>query len=282
MLLGRRSGLLAGLFLALNFLHVRDSHYIVNDVWMTFSLIMSSLFAARLSREPTPRHYLLAGLFGGLATAMKYSAGLFFVSVLAAHAIVWSGRAASPSAVRRLAAGGLVAAVAFFVTNAFVLFDWPKFLDHFLTQVSWGNSPWFGQSAEPASLLYLLTLAQAMGVVQLALVVVGALALLTHDWRAALLLGTFPAVYAAYMVTKVLFVPRFAMPLIPFLCLFAAAGAEMLVSRLVPARRQRAALPAIALRSFALRFGIVVSSPPRHGRVLARVSRPCRSRGRFR
>ncbi len=83
-LFGRRVGLLAAAFLAVSFLHVRDSHYGVNDVPSAALLALSVYFDARLLRRPALRWYLLAGLAGGLATSTKYNMGFFFVPLLLA------------------------------------------------------------------------------------------------------------------------------------------------------------------------------------------------------
>src|SRR5205823_1591697 len=64
----RRTGLIAALLLAVSFLHVRNSHYGVNDVPSTALLMLSLFFAVRLFQAPAARWYLFAGLAGGLAT----------------------------------------------------------------------------------------------------------------------------------------------------------------------------------------------------------------------
>jgi 4-amino-4-deoxy-L-arabinose transferase-like glycosyltransferase len=91
LLFSRKVGLLAALLLAVAFLHVRDSHYGVNDVPATFWLLLSLYGAARLAARPALRWYLLAGLAGGLATSTKYNVGFFFAPILVAHWIAWRG-----------------------------------------------------------------------------------------------------------------------------------------------------------------------------------------------
>ena len=85
LVVGRGAGLLAALFLAFSFVHVRASHYGVNDVAAVGVLLVSLLFAVRLLKQPTLRWYVLAGLVGGLATSTKYSMGLFFAPIVVAH-----------------------------------------------------------------------------------------------------------------------------------------------------------------------------------------------------
>src|SRR5439155_26062827 len=83
----REVGLLGALFLTVSFLHVRDSHYGVNDVPATGLLLLSLYFSAQILRNPRHRWYLLAGLARGLATSTKYSMGFSFVPLLFAHLV---------------------------------------------------------------------------------------------------------------------------------------------------------------------------------------------------
>ncbi len=251
LILPRSAALLGAVFLALNFLHVRDSHYATNDIAATCLLTLSVLGAARLSQQPAWRTYLLAGLLGGLAAGTKYSGGLFVIPLLVGHLLAWRWRLLAPGALARLLAAGLVALAAFVVSTPFALLDWPTFKGDFLEQYRDGTVAWFGQSADPVPLLYGLTLAQAMGWLQLALAVVGLAALCWHRWRAALLLGGFPAAYLLFMATKALFFVRFALPLLPFLALFAAFGLWTLVRWLVPDRARGTALALAGLVALA-------------------------------
>ena len=99
--LGPWTGVLGALFLALAFIHVRDSHYATNDVPSVLLLTLSVGASLSLLRRPTMAAYLLAGLFGGLATSTKYNAGLFVVPLLVAHGIVvwreWKAPVPHPS-----------------------------------------------------------------------------------------------------------------------------------------------------------------------------------------
>src|SRR5438552_9054781 len=71
---GETTGVVAALFMALAFLHVRDSHFATTDVAMTFLLMqsISLLIDAHLSKRP--RDFVIAGIVGGLAAATKYNA----------------------------------------------------------------------------------------------------------------------------------------------------------------------------------------------------------------
>ena len=89
------TALVAALFLALTFIHVRDSHFGTTDITMTLLIVVS--VSVLLSAHLTGRRHLfaLAGLAGGLATATKYN-GVFlaapFVVSQVLHAIDSPGR----------------------------------------------------------------------------------------------------------------------------------------------------------------------------------------------
>jgi hypothetical protein len=102
--LGPWTGVLGALFLALAFIHVRDSHYATNDVPAVLLLTLAVGATVSLLQHPKLGTYLLAGLLGGLATSTKYNAGLFVVPLLLAHGLVvwraWRGPASSGAMTR--------------------------------------------------------------------------------------------------------------------------------------------------------------------------------------
>jgi 4-amino-4-deoxy-L-arabinose transferase-like glycosyltransferase len=241
LILDRRAALLAGAFLAFDFLHVRNSHYGTNDVAATFFLSVSLIFSARLSECPVRRAYLLAGLFGGLATATKYSMGLFLAPLVVGHGHAWRGRALSTPALRLLLIAGLTSTIGFVVTNPFAVLDWQAFLAGFELQYKFGARPWSGQAPGPAPpLRYLDVVAQGMGYVQVLLVVVGFGAGLRGRRPAALVLMSFILVYVLFMASKDLFFARFALPLLPPLCVMAALGGAVLAAQLASVTRRPA------------------------------------------
>ncbi len=89
------TALVAALFLALTFIHVRDSHFGTTDIAMTFLIVMSVSFLVRAHLTGQRHLFALAGLAGGLATATKYN-GVFlaapFVVSQVLHAVDSPGR----------------------------------------------------------------------------------------------------------------------------------------------------------------------------------------------
>ncbi|HZO28857.1 MAG TPA: glycosyltransferase family 39 protein [Chloroflexota bacterium] len=251
--IGPWTGVLGAQFLALAFIHVRDSHYATNDVPSVLLLTLSIGASLSLLTKPRLSAYLLAGLFGGLATSTKYNAGLFVVPLIVAHGIVvwraWrSGGAATQSgAMNRaptessavgarfiaptivplvvpLALAGLVALLAYLAGTPFTILDFAKWLADFRTQASFVDEGWEGQEKLAPGVPYVLALGAGLGWVMLGLSVVGAVVLARRRPAVVAVLAAFPVAYLLFMLRSELFFVRFALPAVPFLCLLAAVA----------------------------------------------------------
>ncbi|MDI6827775.1 MAG: glycosyltransferase family 39 protein, partial [Armatimonadota bacterium] len=84
---GRRTGLLAAIFMAILPIHVMHSHFLAVDIPAAFFVTCSLLFASRIPEKSKARDYLLSGLFAGFAAATKYNAGLVVFAPIAAHLV---------------------------------------------------------------------------------------------------------------------------------------------------------------------------------------------------
>ena len=224
---GRGTGLVAGFFMAVAFLPVRESHFGTTDSLMTLLIVasVSALIGAHTSGRPML--FALAGAFGGLATATKYNAVFVVVPMLVSQAMhvvdAPSGSRLRLAADRRLMYFGGTFALALSVGVPFILLDWQRFsvaMSELLhsTQHGMGNA-----SLEPGWIHHLkLSLRYGLGLPLLLASAAGAMALLGQQGRTGLLLLSFPASY--YLVAGGvgnLFV-RYALPMVPFLCICAA------------------------------------------------------------
>lgn len=247
-LFGRRVGLLAALFLAVSFIHVRNSHYGVNDVTAVGLLLASVYFSIRLLRQPAVRWYLLAGLVGGLATSTKYSMGFFFVPILVAHWLAnrppWRGPVDRWS-VMAVALAGASGLAGYLIGSPYTVLDFSGFSSDFARQYDFGSARWLGQPTDPVPWLYLTSLLHGFGVVPLALAALGLVQAVRsrspehrgRRWPAeALVLLAFPLAYLAFLLPKAVFFPRLVLPLVPFCGLLAAYGALEVARRCGPAR----------------------------------------------
>jgi len=84
-LLDRKTGILAALFLAFSYLHVSSSHYITDDVPVTFFVVLTVLVCFWIVEKGEIKFYLLAGLLAGFAVATKYTGGLVILCIFFAY-----------------------------------------------------------------------------------------------------------------------------------------------------------------------------------------------------
>ncbi len=144
---GDRLGVVAGILLATNFLHARDSHALKPDVLLAFGVLASLGQLARFVSAPSTRRALVAGVAIGLTTAVKYN-GLFLL--VPAYVAGW---VATPAVARRWLPGRdvwLIAAAAgatFVLTCPFLVLDLSR------TQYWLSFGPWAIYASRPHAAL---------------------------------------------------------------------------------------------------------------------------------
>lgn len=236
-LFDRRTGLLAAVLLAVAFLPVHYSHYALNDVPTLAPLCLSLLGVAGVLRRGARVDYLIAGAGLGLACAMKYTAGIVVLCLLAAALLA----AERPRRLLHLGLAGAVAAAAFLLANPFALLDFDAFRDGLEQQSSASNDGGgkLGLTQENGILYYLWTLTWGLGWIPLAAAAGGAGALIVRDRRAAWVLLPAVIAFTLFMGSQDRFFARWLLPIYPLLCLFAAYGAVRAagaIARFVPRR----------------------------------------------
>jgi 4-amino-4-deoxy-L-arabinose transferase-like glycosyltransferase len=249
---GPRVGLLAAGLLAVMPMHVRESHFVLTDVPMTFAVVLTLVLSLRAAERPAIGAFLAAGAAAGLAAGVKYNALMAFSMPLLAALAVGRGRRLTRGAAALAAAAACVGA--FFVTTPFAIIDLPAFLNGFGTQAAaFTPRP---RSAEASWVIYAKHLRQAFGW-PAALLAAGGLLLTAYrafagpdrvKWALVLV---FPAVYF-YLINGWGFMfARYALPTVPFIAIWAAAALVWLVDRLaiVPAPRvaRKAAMALLVL-----------------------------------
>jgi len=125
-LAGRAGGLVAALLVAVNPLHVRNSHLGTPDVLMTALVTFALSHTIYVGRRGRRRDFVRAGLGYGLAISSKYPAVLFLAALPAAAA--WpEGEAATLPFRTRLARLGMALATAtasLSLTSPYVFLEW--------------------------------------------------------------------------------------------------------------------------------------------------------------
>lgn len=258
------AALVAALFMALAFIHARDSHFGTTDTALTFFIVASVGLLMEAHNTGRHRQFAVAGIVGGLGAATKYNAVLLLAPIVASYVHhVWTaadrGRALRDP---RLFTYGIPFLCAFGVGVPFVLLDYPRFaaaMQDLQRSMEQGD-PRLGLSNgwvhhAQYSLRY------GLGAPLLAASVAGAVALAVRTPGTALLLLAFPVAYygVAGSLRNLFF--RYTIPMVPFLCLTAAYGVSRLASWLSErgwlARRSG---PASAVLATVLAAGVVAPS----------------------
>ena len=153
---GRAAGAAAAALLALNALHVENSHYITTDVPMTFFVTLGLWYALAYTRGGRARDLAAAGFAVGLAMATKYPGVLAVVIPALAVGVRWRLRGDEPGyvnnpdlgspgrAVRGLVLSGACAAAGFVLGCPWVVLRTHAFYTDVTSQGETIKHAWLG------------------------------------------------------------------------------------------------------------------------------------------
>jgi len=253
---GTRYALLAAGLMAVMPYHVRESHFVLTDVPMTFFVTLTFLLSLRANERTRAGAFALAGATAGLAAGTKYN-GVF--AIVLPLLSVWMTPQTRPS--RLVGALAIVgaAAGAFLVVSPYTVLDLPGFLNSYgdLT-TSYSKATY----AEPVWVLYLKYL--RIGLNWPAFLFAGGglvLALLRAvngpgrvRWT---LTVTFCVLYLWFISQQGLVFGRYLLPMIPFVTLLVAAAVISGVSLL-----RRFSIPRVARTTLIVALTVGVILPP--------------------
>ena len=246
-----QTGLVAALFMALAFIHARDSHFGTTDVMMTLFIVcsVSGLLSAHMSGNRSM--FALAGLLGGLATATKYNgvflAAPFVVSQLL-HAHASPGRRVAALLDGRLVWFGVPFLVALAAGVPFVFSDADRFwgaMGELAHSMRVGQGSMNPDNGWVHHLTY--SLRYGLSLPLLLAGVAGAIALGLREPRRAALLFAFPLVYFAVAGSFGNLFFRYMIPVVPFLTVAAAWLVTTAIRRLTPSGPAVAAAAALLM-----------------------------------
>lgn len=250
----RFTGLLAAAFLAVAFLHVRDSHYGVPDVAAALFVSIAVLGCSVGLKQRRWRYIAFGAAAGGLAVATKWSVVWMMLPIILAT--VWLGVDFKRSGEKQQSPWMAVAAVGIcllggLLIGGFQLFIEPAtYFEYALREARSGEAGGFGIwqiDTIPGWFFYTKTLGYGLGVLMGGLALVGVinrlwLTLRDRD-RLSFLLLAFPVTYFVVMGATRHYFARYALPLVPFAAVFAADGIVWLASRF--SRRSRSLVWAV-------------------------------------
>jgi hypothetical protein len=235
-LYGATTGLLASLFLTVNLLHIRDSHYITTDVPLTFLITVATLFVSRYWRDGRRQDACWGGLVAGLAASMKYPGGLVLLPLALAHLL--RGRPPGPL-VRWVASptmilAGVLAGVGFLIGTPYAVLTPVAFARGVFSELREVNTVQFGNEADMNAYLFHLlhSFPEGMGVPLSFLALAGLLMAAFRPGRREVILLAFPVPYFLVIGSWSSRFERYTLPLLPFLALLAALALVALAGRL--------------------------------------------------
>lgn len=216
---GRRRGLVAAFLLTLCFLHVRDSHYAVSDVPMTFFFSVSILCCLLYLRHRTSNYLYLASAFIGMAIATKYTAMILVPVFVVTWAVTKYAGNWRDLVSKEFGLAVVIMGLAFLVCCPYALLDYRGFLGTLRAHYGMGKIGFAGYQIDPAGgyVFYLKTLVWGMGPV-LAIVAVLSVgyALYRHHREDCLILLPILSLYV-FLGRQGTFFGRFIIPALPLL-----------------------------------------------------------------
>jgi len=242
------TALVAAFFLAVAFLHVRDSHFGVTDVPATFMALLAFAAILRIPRRGLTAT-LIAGIATGAAAATKYNVAL--IAVAGVVAILFPAEPRSfQERMSGVAAYVSATILTFFCIAPYSLVDWPHFISA-LQYESAHLAAGHGHATARGWHVHLMTnLRFGLGLPLLVASLGGLVHLIARRPRTGALAAVFPVAYYAVLGHGYTVFARYALPLVPFLCLFAGYGTVQLTNRLLAVRRL--AQPNVALAALSV------------------------------
>ena len=258
-LFGRPTALVAGAFLALAFLHVRDSHFGVTDVPMTFMVLVGFLAIVKLAESGSRRDLVAAGIWTGLAVATKYNAALL---VLPASFAILNDPLQRPIQSRLVRVVGFAAIMtaAFLIVAPFSVLSYEKFL-YDVTNVSRHLADGHGVDLGRGWTYHLTTtLRYGLGIPLLVAGILGLPLMVWREGRRGILVALFPVAYYVLIGSGRTVFARYILPAVPFLCLtagyFVVTTAAVVTSYL---QRPRWRIPATTVMTAAILWPSLLS-----------------------
>jgi hypothetical protein len=254
-LFDRTTALVAAAFLALAYLHVRDSHFGVTDVGATFLVLLTVLMCARLATAFSIRDLVIAGILTGLAAATKYNAalvGLPALWIIATNPM----RRSIAQLIGTVCCYCTIAATVFLAVSPYSLIEYTAFL-HSLNGVSTHLMGGHGPDVGRGWWVHLTSsLGYGVGLPMLVAGIAGMIWMMSRSPRIGVMLALFPAATYLIIGSGLTVFARYALPIVPFLCL-TAAYAVVESSRALAIRLERPQWQA----SFAYAAALLILAP---------------------
>jgi len=238
----RAIGLLAAFFLALAFLHVRDSHYGTTDITQSFFTMGAVLSLLRLHVDRRRSHAIFAAVYAGLAMGTKYNGVLLAVPMTLVELVhAWPNRRSWSVAVRGtyLPLMAVVMAVTFLATTPYLILDYPRAIADFealRASMNVGMTP--RELLGPGWIYHFrFSLVFGLGVPLLVASLAGIVLAAVRQPIVTLLLVSYPLAYYLLAGASANVFVRYMIPVVPFLCIFGAVFVDWVAGYVAAAVR---------------------------------------------
>ncbi|HUD91928.1 ArnT family glycosyltransferase [Sphingobium sp.] len=247
-LFDRRAALIAAAILAASPVHITWSQIIRSDMMACVFLLLCLHAALDIAERNRWRDHVLASLWIGAAIATKWPFALSALAVGGATAMLLIERRTTlRQALLRLVAVGAMSLAFLFLISPYLLLDYPTVVRNLTGEgqaqhlgstggTAWQNAGWY--ICGPLS--------SGLGIVGLALLPVGFIALFRHR-RALLLIAPIAVSFFLLLCLQSMVWERWALPLLLLCAIIAGAGVCWLVDRTPPRQRFIALLLSLAV-----------------------------------
>ncbi|MFB3896341.1 MAG: ArnT family glycosyltransferase [bacterium] len=219
----RTVGLIAALFLACSFGHIRDSHFAVPDISMVFLLMLSFYFIVQFwfaEKKSKPFLLLSAGV-AGVAIGFKYTAGLILVPLILAM-IFQRKKLGDKLKIQVFWFFGflVLSLLGFLIVCPYALLDFPKFWAGIKNLQYMDKTGHFGlDPSVNGYLFYIQSLSWQLGWLICIIGVIG-IGFTFYKYKLfAIILCTFPILFYLFMGNSKLVYDRFMLPVLPFIAI---------------------------------------------------------------
>jgi len=227
------AGRAAALLMATSAGFVPYQVFLTTDLAVIFMMLASFACAAFLTRNPSMRWSVAAGLLAGLAGATKYNGIMIAAALPVAHLLASRGNPVMACLKRPSAwVCGLMVPVGFFIGNPYALLDFPSFLSDFL--YNYKVTPVYGgETAESGYGTYFRAFYEIFGQPGLFFILAGlgiGLVGVPLNWKKSsggklwLLAWVVAGVYSWKIGSFPRMETRFVLPAAPYVLLLGAAG----------------------------------------------------------
>lgn len=254
-LAGEKIALIAAGLLAINPLHIQNSHSINVDIPLAFFVILSLFFIHKIYSTSEKKWYLLAGLGIGLATATKYNGALLLVVLISAHlfrsqTITDAIRSLKDSSFYQSIA---IATTIFFLFNPFIIISFGEFWRDFSFEklhMSYGHLG-IEPSESTLTFYFLNALPKYLTWVFYIIIIVSIFYLILKRNKSYFILLVFPIIFLVTISSWEMRSERYLVPVIPSLIVIGTIGMRVMWEWFIRLRKEQ--IP----QSYFVLFGIL-------------------------